>query len=163
MRTARLTERGGGRARAVFVALLVASLALHFAVRPLWVSWPIAPDLLIVGLLLAARSLPAGYAAGLGFALGLLEDSVSVTRFGAVALVLTFAGYVGSRSRDFFLGEEPLFVAAYLFAGKWAADLALSALVGGMSWMGSLVLSPASGVLTAVAGAGLVALVRWPR
>ena len=106
MRTARLSERGGGRARALFAALLVVVLSLHFAMRPLWVSWAVAPDFLIVGLLLAARSIPAGYAAGLGFALGLLEDSLSVSRFGAAALVLTLGGYLGARSRDFFLGDE---------------------------------------------------------
>lgn len=166
MRSARPGEHGGGRggpARGLFATLVLVVLSAHFAMRPLWMSWAVAPDFLVVGLLLAARSIPAGYAAGLGFALGLLEDSLSVSRFGAAALVLTVVGYLGARSRDFFLGDEPLFTAAYLFAGKWAVDLALGAFVGDMSWMGSLVLSPASGALSAAAGAGLVAVARWPR
>lgn len=146
----------------LFALLLVALVSLHFALRPLWVSWPVAPDFLVCGLLLAARHLRAGPASGLGFALGLLEDSLAVARFGLGPLVFTTAAYLGARSRDIFLGEEPLFVAAYLFVGKWVVDLAMG-LGDASSGLGLLVFAPLSAAVTAAIGAALAALVRVPR
>lgn len=142
-----------GRERPVlFAFLLLLLVSFHFALRPLWVSWPVVPDLLVCALLLAARSLRVGAAAGLGFVLGLLEDSVAITNFGVGPLVFTVVAALGSWSRDVFLGDEPLFIAAYLFAGKWVVDLAVLILTGGTSWVAAFALAPASALVTAVAG-----------
>jgi rod shape-determining protein MreD len=82
-----------------------------------------APDLLTVALLLAARETRMGTAAGIGFALGLLEDAFSVLAFGSNALSLTVVGALGARTRDLFVGDSLLFVVSYLFVGKWTRDL----------------------------------------
>jgi rod shape-determining protein MreD len=78
-----------------------------------------APDLLAVGLLLLARELRTGTAAGVGFGLGLLEDAFSLLAFGANALTCTLLGIVGSRTRDLFVGESLVFLVSYLFLGTW--------------------------------------------
>lgn len=142
-----------GRERPLLFALLLFLLvSLHFTLRPLWVSWQVAPDFLVCALLLAARSLRVGVAASLGFLLGLLEDAVAITNFGVGSLVFTVVAALGSWSRDVFLGDEPLFIAAYLFVGKWGVDVAVLILTGGVSWLPAFVLAPASALITATAG-----------
>jgi rod shape-determining protein MreD len=82
-----------------------------------------APDLMTVALLLAARELGVGGGAGVGFFLGLLEDSFSVLAFGANTLSLTLVGILGARTRDFFVGDSLFFSFSYLVAGKLLRDL----------------------------------------
>jgi rod shape-determining protein MreD len=82
-----------------------------------WGHW--APDLLSVGLLLVARQVRTGTAAGLGFMFGVLEDAFSVLAFGANAMAMTVVGILGARSRDLFVGESLLFVSMYLMLGTW--------------------------------------------
>lgn len=99
---------------------LVAALLpfLHFFFH-VGIGWEWAPDLLSVGLLLVARELRMGQAAGVGFALGLLEDAFSILSFGANTLALTVVGVLGSRSRDLFVGETIVFMVSYLTLGTW--------------------------------------------
>jgi len=78
-----------------------------------------APDLLTVGLLLLAREVRTGTAAGIGFGFGLLEDAFSILAFGANTLALTLVGIAGARSRDLFVGESLLFLVSYLALGTW--------------------------------------------
>ena len=119
------------------------------------------PDLLTVALLLAARRLPGAGAAALGLALGLVRDAVAVDGFGADAIVLTVLGYVGARSRDLFEGDSLLFMAVYLFLGKWLHDIGYGLLAQGgprgglVDW---LVLDRPMAAALAAAG-GLVTLV----
>lgn len=152
-----------GRRPWLFALFLFALVSFHFALRPLWVAWPVAPDLLVCALLLAARTLQVGLAAGVGFALGLFEDALAATHFGVGALVFTAAAALGSWSRDVFLGDEPLFVAAYLFAGKWFVDVTVLFLTGGASWWSALAIAPANALTTAAVGALLAAAARVPR
>ena len=111
----------------LFIALLI---VLHLFLRVgLGIGfW--APDLLTIALLLAARRAPAGWAAGLGLAFGLIRDSVNLTTFGSDMVVMTVLGYLGSRTRDYFVGDSMFFLAIYLFLGKWLHD-ALYFVVGG--------------------------------
>ena len=81
-----------------------------------------APDLLTIALLLSARRAPAGMAAGIGLAIGLIRDSVNLTTFGSDMVVMTLLGYLGSRTRDYFVGDSMFFLAIYLFLGKWLHD-----------------------------------------
>jgi rod shape-determining protein MreD len=76
-----------------------------------------APDLLTVGLLILAREVRMGTAAGIGFGYGLLEDGFSVLAFGTNALSLSLVAILGARSRDFFVGESLLFLVSYLALG----------------------------------------------
>jgi rod shape-determining protein MreD len=98
------------------VAALLPILHFFFHVG---LGWQWAPDLLSVGLLLAAREFRMGQAAGVGFALGLLEDAFSILSFGANTLALTVVGILGSRSRDLFVGETFGFMISYLAIGTW--------------------------------------------
>lgn len=103
----------------LYRVLLVLLLLLHFLLHVGFGLGREAPDLLAVGLLLLAREVRMGTAAGLGFVLGLLEDAFSLLAFGANALTGTFLGMVGARSRDLFVGESLLFLVSYLFFGTW--------------------------------------------
>ena len=103
----------------LFIVLLVV-LHLFLKVGVGFGFW--APDLLTIALLLAARRLQAGWAAGTGLAIGLIRDSVNLTTFGSDMVVLTLLGYLGSRTRDYFVGDSMFFLAIYLFIGKWLHD-----------------------------------------
>jgi rod shape-determining protein MreD len=103
----------------VVILLVVAHLLLH-------VTFGIgraAPDLLTLALLLGARRVHSGPAAGLGLGLGLLQDSLTALAFGAASATYAVLGVVGSRSRDLFVGDSLLFIGLYLFAGKWLHDI----------------------------------------
>lgn len=113
-------SRGGSWSFWFLVALLfVAYFLLHLALG----LGVVVPDLLTIALLLAARRLRAPTAAGFGFVLGLLRDSLSLIAFGADTITMTLLGYFGSRSRDLFVGDSILFVGVYLTAGKLLHDL----------------------------------------
>lgn len=109
------------------VALLVmAYFFLHLALG----LGVVVPDLLTVALLLAARYMRAPYAAGLGLMLGLLRDSLSLVAFGADMITMTLLGYLGSRSRDLFIGDSLIFIGIYLVVGTVLHDLVYYLLAG---------------------------------
>lgn len=103
----------------VFGLLVVLHFFLHLGLG----YGPGAPDLLTVALLVAAREVSMGTAAGTGFVLGLLEDAFSVLAFGGNALAMTLVGAAGARTRDLFVGDSMLFMVSYLFLGKLARDV----------------------------------------
>lgn len=113
---------GSRMALTVLVVLLV---ALHFVLRVGLGLGELFPDLIVVAVLLAARQLRPGWAAGVGLLLGILEGAVVPLTFGASALALTVVGYLGSRTREIFSGGGPAFIAFYVFAGKWLYDVLL--------------------------------------
>ena len=103
----------------IFIAVLVVlHLVLHVAVG----LGTVAPDLVTVAVLLAARRVKGSAAAAIGVGLGLLTDALSLTTFGALALVNGIVGFLGARSRDLFEGDSLLSVAVYVFLGKWLRD-----------------------------------------
>lgn len=97
-------------------------IVLHFSLRVGLGIGRAAPDLLTVALLLGARDLRIGWAAGFGLVLGLLEDALSVLVFGANTLAMTSIGILGASTRELFVGDSKLFVVCYFFAGKWLRD-----------------------------------------
>jgi len=99
------------------VALLLP--VLHFLLQVGFVLGTWAPDLLTVALLILAREVRTGWAAGIGFFFGLLEDAFSVLAFGANAVAMSVVGILGARTRDLFVGESLLFLASYLVLGTW--------------------------------------------
>lgn len=144
----------------IFITVLV---VLHFVLHLTFGFAASAPDLLTVALLLGARQLSGGRAAGLGFLVGLLEDAVSVTAFGAAAIVQTVIGYLGARSRDLFVGDSLLFLGLYLFLGKWARDALYYGVAEVMrrgDTVGALLLRAPVAALYAAA-AGIVAIVAY--
>lgn len=104
----------------VLVGVLV---LLHLTVHVGFGIGAAAPDLFTLALLILARQSHMAVAAGTGLALGLLEDAQGLLAFGANALALSVTGALGARTREFFVGDSLLFVASYLFLGKWARDL----------------------------------------
>jgi len=136
----------------VFIALLI---VLHFLLRVGLGYEQLAPDLLVIALLLAARSLPAGTAAGLGLLLGILDGALVPFALGASALALVVLGFVGARSRELFSEENYLLLALYLFAGKWVFDAIVFLATGDMFRPGAsylVLVSPLTAVYAAVAG-----------
>lgn len=113
----------------VFIGLLVGG---HFALHLSLGIETAAPDLITIGVLLAARQVSGGPAAGVGFVLGVLEDAVSLGAFGAAAVTQTVVGYLGARSRDLFVGDSAVFLGLYLFLGAWIQDALYFALAGGV-------------------------------
>ena len=97
-------------------------ILLHFGLHVSLGLGEGAPDLVVVALLIGAREVDMGRAAGLGFMLGLLEDAFSVLVFGASTFALTLVGMGGARTRDFFVGDSLFFLTSYLVLGKWARD-----------------------------------------
>lgn len=86
------------------------------------------PDLLTVAVLLGARRVRAPVAALLGLLLGLLEDALALSAFGARAVATAAVAFLGARSRDLFEGDSVIFLAVYLFIGKWAREAIVYAL-----------------------------------
>ncbi len=123
-----VADRGGSRL-ALTVVVIVFSF-VHFTLSPVFDSWYASPNLLLCAVLVSARELRPGSAAGLGFVLGLLQDGMAVSHFGLATLLLVLIAYVGSATRDLFLGEEPLFMGTYLFVGTWLYEAASYLLMG---------------------------------
>lgn len=127
---------------------------LHFALAPLFQSWFAGPNLLLCAILISARQLRPGAAAAVGFILGLLEDAMAVSHFGLTTLLLVLVAYLGSITRDTFVGEEPLFMGTYLFAGTWIYEAAIYLIVGAsgdpLSYI--FVRAPLDGLATGVVG-----------
>ena len=145
----------------LIVAVLVLSF-LHFALAPVFQSWYFSPNLLLCALLIAARQLRPGTAAAVGFLFGLLEDAVAVSHFGVATLLLVPIGYLGSLTRDTFVGEEPLFMGTYLFVGTWVFETAVFLIVGGGGdpLLYILVRAPLDGLATGIIGYLTMAVAR---
>lgn len=152
-----------GDSRGKFAGFIVVLVVLHFLLRVGLGLGPFAPDLLVMALLILARRVRPGVAAGTGVALGLLEGAVSYV-IGPSSLVLALLGFLGSRTRDTLAGDSPVMLVLYLFAGKWLYDivlhlvLTLSDRAGPFSSL--FVLSPISALYAAVAGLAAVAIYR---
>lgn len=102
----------------VVVGLVVLHFFLHVGIG----LGRSAPDLLTVALLVSAREVGMGPAAGIGLLFGLLEDSLSVLSFGANAVAMTVLGALGALTRDLFVGDSFFFLFFYFLMGKWARD-----------------------------------------
>jgi rod shape-determining protein MreD len=140
-------------------------VVLHFAVRPLLGHPAVAPDFLLLALMLyAIRSRP-GAAALAGFLVGLASDAVSPAQVGAGALAYTVVGYLAAWGRAVFFPDN-LFINGLVIAlGVWIRNaiqlLASGPGVGGAT-MELMVWSPLQAITTAIVAA-LVLLIfqRW--
>ena len=115
----------------VRVALVTFLLVtVHFFLRLGLGYGTIAPDLLTLAILVAARELRMGSAAALGLFLGVMEDSFSILAFGGSAVAMTVIGALGARTRDLFVGDSLIFLVSYLVLGKWSRDFLQWLVVG---------------------------------
>ncbi len=131
--------------------LLFVLVVLHFSLRPLFMEWPVAPDLLTAAVLLGSLSLRAGNAALLGFMLGLLEEAIALAG-GWTVLLYTVAGFAGARFRDVIFADVRFFVPLYLFLGTWLIHVAIAVLTASLDVATGLVIAPADALLTAAIG-----------
>jgi rod shape-determining protein MreD len=146
-------------------AVLGLLAVLHFAVRPRLGMPAVAPDFLMLALLLyAIRSRP-GTAALAGFLVGLAGDALAPARIGAGALAHTVVGYLAAWGRAVFFPDN-LFVNGLVIAlGVWIRNaillLASGPSAGGLT-MALLVWSPLQAITTAITAAlVLVLFQRW--
>ena len=107
------------REAAVVVGLIVA----HLLFRVGFGLQNQVPDLMLLALLMASRSLSIRAGAALGFFLGLVEDSFSMLSFGASAFAMTVVGTAGAQVRHLFVGRSVFFQSTYFFLGKWTRDV----------------------------------------
>lgn len=138
-----------------FWLFIIALVALHFVLRVGLGFGQLAPDLLVVALLIAAREMRAGMAAGLGLMLGIIDGSLVPFALGSSAVVLTVLGFAGARSRDLVTADSLVFFALYLFAGKWLFDTLLYLVTGSIFQPGAsylLLVSPLTALYAAAAG-----------
>lgn len=142
---------GRGR-QAGFWIFIIILVVLHFGVHVALGMRGLAPDLLTVALLLAVRRLTGAGAAGLGLALGILNDALSLSAFGALAVTYTIVGFLGARSRDLFEGDSLLFVAVYIFLGKILRDVIYHVLTRMEPWSDLWTTSPLAALYAALAG-----------
>ncbi len=131
--------------------LLLVLVVLHFSLRPLFLEWPVAPDLLTAAVLLGSLSLRAGNAALLGFTLGLLEEAIALAG-GWTLLLYTLVGFGGARFRDVIFADVRFFVPLYLFSATWLIHVAIAVLTASLDATTGLVIAPADALLTAAIG-----------
>lgn len=146
--------------RVLWIGAWVAGLiVLQYTVRPL-LGWRVQIDFLIVALLMVAvRSRPA-VAAFCGFTLGVVTDALTPEAFGAGALAMTVVGFLASWLKAVFFTENLALNAIFVFAGKWAFDIAYltaSHRAGGADFAVQVFAwSPLAAALTAVVGVGVL-------
>jgi len=139
-----------------FWVILATLVALQFSVRSRFGDERIAPDFLLLALLMyTIRSRP-GKSAGAGFLVGLLRDALTPASFGAGALAHTLVGYLSAWGKAVFFAENLFVNGCLFFVGTWFRDLVVALasgkLKGGQLGWELLVWSPLQSLTTAVAG-----------
>jgi rod shape-determining protein MreD len=142
-----------------FVVLIV----LHYTLRPV-LGWRTSIDFLVIALLIASVRMRPGLAALLGFAMGLVADSLSVGAFGSAALAMSVVGFAASWLRAIVFAENLALHAAFFFAGKWLFDvvfLIIERRLKGFELITQLFIwSPITAMVTALAGILVLILMR---
>lgn len=151
----------GGAARAIIsFAILV---VLHYTLRPL-LGWRAPIDFLLIALLLAAIRVRPGAGAVMGFAVGMVSDSLTPESLGAGAIAMTAVGYTASWLKAVFFADNLALNAFFIFVGKWMFDVIYflgERRVHGVELVQQIFLwSPLSAAATAVAGVLLLVMMR---
>ena len=149
--------------RAGFALVLLILLVLQFYVRPRLWDARVAPDFLVIALLIIAMGSRPGMGAIAGLVLGLVADSLTPARVGAGMLAHTMVGYLASWGRAVFFAENMLVHAGMFFAGVWIRNLIVvlaSGTSGASILQEVLVTAPLQGLTTAVAGMLILYVVR---
>jgi len=137
----------------IIMTLLV---VLQFTVRSHLGGDRVAPDFLLLALLIYTIRAEPGKSAAAGFLLGLLRDALTPASFGAGALAHTLVGFMSSWAKAVFFAEHVFVKGCLFFAGTWLRNV-LVLLVSGrlqgsqVAWE-LLVWSPLQGLTTALVG-----------
>lgn len=154
-----MTIAGTTRAVVTFVVLVL----LHFTLRPL-LGWRAPIDFLLLAVLTAAVRVRPAWAVVIGFAVGLVADSLSPDSFGAGAFAMIFVAYLASWLKAVFFADSLPLNAIFFFAGKWLFDIIFFIAehrISGVELAQQLLLwSPLSAAATAIAGVIVLLLMR---
>ena len=144
-----------------FYVILAVLVVLQFSARRWLGGDRVAPDFLLLALLIYTIRARPGPSAAAGFVVGLVRDALTPASFGAGALAHTLVGYLSSWSKAVFFAENLFVNGCLFFAGTWCRNLAVALasgkLKGGLLGWELLVWSPIQSLTTAVAGV----LVLW--
>jgi len=139
-----------------FWVILGVLVVLQFSLRGRLGGDRVAPDFLLLALLIYTIRAAPGPSAGVGFLVGLLRDTLTPASFGAGALAHTLVGYLSSWSKAVFFAENLFVNGCLFFAGTWFRNLVVALasgkLKGGLLGWELLVWSPIQSLTTAVAG-----------
>ena len=137
------------------VSVFILLVALHFTVRPL-LGTRLSIDFLVIAVLLAAVHVRPGVAAVIGFATGLIADSLTPLSFGAGALAMSAVASGASWLKAVVFGDNVLAQTVFLAAGKIAFDiiyLVVESRLGMSDLLAQLLLwTPLSALATGLAG-----------
>lgn len=154
-----------GRAQSRLLSILLLLVLLHFGLRP-WLGDPrVAPDFLLLALLVYSIRTTPGRASIAGFLVGLLADALTPSAFGSAALAHTVVGYLSAWAKAVFFAENLVVSAGFFAGGAWLRDL-LVLLAGGHAGAGAFAWqiafwSPLKALTTA--GVGVVVLLTFRR
>ena len=145
--------------------LLLASLVvLHFTVRSRLGNEQVAPDFLLLALLMYTIQAEPGPSAAAGLLVGLFQDALSPASFGTGALAHTLVGYLTAWGKAVFFAENLVVTGFLFFGGTWFRNavvaLASGALRGDRLVWELVVWSPLQALTTAVLGVFLLRLLR---
>lgn len=131
-------------------------VVLHFTVRSHLGDDRVAPDFLLLALLLYTIRAEPGKSAAAGFMIGLLRDALTPVSFGAGALAHTLVGFFSSWAKAVFFAEHVFVRGCLFFAGTWLRNLIVMLVSGKLqssqvAWE-LLVWSPLQGLTTALVG-----------
>ena len=139
-----------------FYIVLLVLVALQFTIRSRLGDDRVAPDFLLLALLIYSIRAQPGKGAAAGFVVGLLRDALTPASFGAGALAHTLVGYLSAWGKAVFFAENLFVNGCLFFAGTWFRNLALALasgqLKGGMLGWELLVWSPLQSLTTAAVG-----------
>lgn len=147
-----------------FWSVLALLVVLQFSIRNRMGNQRVAPDFLLLALLIYTIRARPGASAAAGFFVGLISDALSPASFGAGALAHTIVGYLSSWAKAVFFAENLLVNGGLIFAGTWLRNL-IVALASGkfvgpqLEWE-VLVWSPLEALTTAAAGVIVLTLFR---
>ena len=149
-----------------YVLVLAGLVALQFSVRNRLGNERVAPDFLLLALMIYTIRANPGRGAVAGLIVGLLRDAITPASFGAGALAHTLVGYLSAWGKAVFFAENLFVNGCLFFAGTWLRNLVVALASGTLqgSQLGweLLVWSPLQSLTTAVTGVLVVWLFsRW--
>jgi rod shape-determining protein MreD len=143
-----------------FYVILGVLVVLQFSLRTRLGDSRVAPDFLLLALLIYTIRAAPGPSAVAGFLVGLLQDALTPASFGAGALAHTLVAYLASSSKAVFFAENLFVNGCLFFAGTWCRNLVVALasgkLEGGLLGWELLVWSPIQSLTTAVVGVAVL-------